>query len=331
MTIVELYDGDRRQLASLFALADDSPSQISSYLACGEVFVVREASVILGHAQLTVTDDPTTSELKSLAVQTAWRRRGIGAALLAAAVSHSCARGARRLLVATATADIDNLRFYQRRGFRMLRIERDVFDGARGYPDGFLVEGIPLRDQLWLELDLQARTEREVLDRAHSTAAPQTTPRSGVDQCDGAPSSGDRWETRHDLTPDEIDRLEGELYEFNVERTGYSDVQGLGFLVRRAGGLVGAVAGYTWGGVCELRQVWVRDDARGQGLGRRLLESAVAEARRRGCASVFVSTFSFQAPGFYQRLGFEVVAEARDKPVGHEEYILRRRLAARRP
>jgi len=58
------------------------------------------------------------------------------------------------LLVATAAADIGNLRFYQRMGFRMLRIERDAFTAADGYPAGLAVDGIPLRDRVWLTLAL---------------------------------------------------------------------------------------------------------------------------------------------------------------------------------
>ena len=51
--------------------------------------------------------------------------------------------GAERLLVATAAADLDNLRFYQRLGFRMLRIERDAFTPGFGYPEGLTVGGVP--------------------------------------------------------------------------------------------------------------------------------------------------------------------------------------------
>ena len=60
------------------------------------------------------------------------------------------------LTVATASADIGNLRFYQRLGFRMRRIERDAFTPANGYPPGLEVDGIELRDRVWLDLRLDA-------------------------------------------------------------------------------------------------------------------------------------------------------------------------------
>ena len=63
-------------------------------------------------------------------------------------------QGRSRLLVATAAADIGNLRFYQRVGFRMRSVERDAFTPATGYEDGLEIDGIRLRDRVWLDLPL---------------------------------------------------------------------------------------------------------------------------------------------------------------------------------
>ena len=130
-------------------------------------------------------------------------------------------------------------------------------------------------------------------------------------------------QARHDLGPDEIDGLEDRLYEVNAGRTGMRDGAQLAFTAEAAEGLVGAVAGYTWGGVCELRQVWVHEAHRRQGLGKRLMERAIAEARARDCTYIFLATYDFQAPAFHAELGFERVAEVRDKPLGHTEIVMR--------
>lgn len=151
---IEVYDGDRRALLALFALADDSPLQIASYMGDGEVLVARDGDEIIGHAQITPADDAGCLELKSLAVIPARQGKGVGGALVAAVVARCHARVARRLIVSTATADIGNLRFYQRQGFRMSRIVPDAFGPATGYPDGLFVDGIPLRDQVIFERDL---------------------------------------------------------------------------------------------------------------------------------------------------------------------------------
>ncbi len=42
-------------------------------------------------------------------------------------------------------------RFYQRLGFRMTRIDRDVFTEAAGYPPGLEVDGVPILDRVWFE------------------------------------------------------------------------------------------------------------------------------------------------------------------------------------
>lgn len=128
---------------------------------------------------------------------------------------------------------------------------------------------------------------------------------------------------RHDLSPGEVDALEQHLYAFNAERTGYADGAGLAFVAEAYGEPIGAVAGHTWGGVCELKQVWVAESWRGRGVGRELMQAAIAEAKARGCADVFLATYDFQAPDFYKRLGFAEVARLADKPRGHTEFVMR--------
>lgn len=121
--------------------------------------------------------------------------------------------------------------------------------------------------------------------------------------------------------------LEDRLYEFNSRTTGIDDGQLLGVFVRdEARQVVAGAAGHTWGGTCELRLVWVAESARGHGVGRRLMAEAEAEAVRRGCRQIFLTTHSFQAPGFYLMLGFEVVHELADYPRGHAQLMLQKRL-----
>ena len=58
------------------------------------------------------------------------------------------------MVVATAAADVGNLRFYQRCGFRFAAVERDAFVPATGYPEPIVIDGIPLLDRVWLDQDL---------------------------------------------------------------------------------------------------------------------------------------------------------------------------------
>ncbi len=72
--------------------------------------------------------------------------------------------------------------------------------------------------------------------------------------------------------------------------------------------------------------VWIREDARHKGLGKSMLETAEAEARSRSCAQIVLSTHSFQAPGFYRKLGFSEVCRVRDFPRGYDQIWLVKRL-----
>jgi hypothetical protein len=64
------------------------------------------------------------------------------------------AGGVRRAIVGTGNSGIGQLAFYQKAGFRLWRIERDFFSPARGYPEGIEENGIPLRDMVWLDMEL---------------------------------------------------------------------------------------------------------------------------------------------------------------------------------
>jgi ribosomal protein S18 acetylase RimI-like enzyme len=148
---VQLYTGSREALRWLFELAEDSPEQLDSYLAAGRVLVARQSGDVVGHLQLVEADRPGEVELKNMAVREDQQGRGIGARLVRAAVELLVAEGVPVLVVATAAADIGNLRFYQRLGFRMRSIERDAFTPATGYAPGIEVDGIELRDRVWLD------------------------------------------------------------------------------------------------------------------------------------------------------------------------------------
>ena len=128
-------------------------------------------------------------------------------------------------------------------------------------------------------------------------------------------------------TPSEVLYLEDRLYEFNSGATGITDGEWLAIFVRDDDHrIVAGICGSTWGGWAEIRQFWVDEARRKQGLGTRLLGAAEQEARRRGCRQMLLMTFSFQAPAFYAKHGFEVVAMVDDHPHGHTNMLLRKRL-----
>jgi GNAT superfamily N-acetyltransferase len=151
---IEWYDGDREALRALFAEAEDSPRELDSYIDRGRVLIARVDEQVVGHLQLVDTGAPGQVELKSMAVDPGLRGSGIGTRLVTHAVDASRAEGHTQMVVATAAADIGNLRFYQRRGFRLSAVERDAFGPRSGYAAGLTIDGIPLCDRVWFTRSL---------------------------------------------------------------------------------------------------------------------------------------------------------------------------------
>jgi len=105
---------------------------------------------------LTYVLDPPQCEVLTLHVED--RRRGLGTGLLAEAGLLAAAAGCTRLWLITTNDNVDALRFYQRRGFRLAALYAGAVDDSRARlkpeipPIGDY--GIPLRDELELELTL---------------------------------------------------------------------------------------------------------------------------------------------------------------------------------
>ncbi|MFI6106039.1 GNAT family N-acetyltransferase [Streptomyces sp. NPDC051310] len=122
--------------------------------------------------------------------------------------------------------------------------------------------------------------------------------------------------------------LEEALTAFNAEATGAGDY--VPFSVRAtddaSGELTGGLTGWTWGDLGAVELLWVRDDHRKDGLGTRLMRAAEEEARRRGCVRMVVSSYSFQAPPFYRRLGYAETARIEGVPGGHVDVHLAKSL-----
>jgi len=126
---------------------------------------------------------------------------------------------------------------------------------------------------------------------------------------------------------DDVEFLKDRLYEYNVARTGIADGREVAIFLRDDGGaILAGLHGYTWGHCLDIRELWVRENARGRGVGQALLQAAEREALTRGCRQATLETHSFQAPGFYAKFGYEVFGTLDDYPRGHRKFYLRKDL-----
>jgi GNAT superfamily N-acetyltransferase len=132
--------------------------------------------------------------------------------------------------------------------------------------------------------------------------------------------------TRIVPSPQDLQFLEDRLYEYNSWQVGREDGQLFAFFIRDdQQQVLAGLSGWTWAEACEVQSLWVHPDWRRKGYGRELLAAAEQEARARGCKVILITSYSFQAPAFYQKCGYELVFQLNNFPPGHTHCILVKR------
>jgi len=119
----------------------------------------------------------------------------------------------------------------------------------------------------------------------------------------------------------------GGITDYNTQQAGDDQGKNLCFVLRSSDQkIVGGVIGATYWDWLYINLMWITEELRGRGYGQQLLMLAEEEGRKRGAKQVYLDTFSFQAPGFYKKYGYEVFGELHDFPPGHQRYFLTKHL-----
>lgn len=108
---------------------------------------------IVGLLTYTVSDEG----LEIVSLDAVVRRSGVGSSLMTAATEAAKQAGAERIWLVTTNDNLDALRFYQRRGLRIVDIAPGAVDEARAVKPSIPLRGdygIPLHDELTLESSL---------------------------------------------------------------------------------------------------------------------------------------------------------------------------------
>jgi GNAT superfamily N-acetyltransferase len=130
-----------------------------------------------------------------------------------------------------------------------------------------------------------------------------------------------------DAAQADVDAVIEGLIAFNDAHAGSMNRRRVHLIARDEHGVVrGGLLGRQLWGWLYVEILWVDEEARGRGLGTRLLTQAEQEAREAGCTRVLLDTFEFQAPAFYQRMGYSVFGVLEDFPPGYRRYYLRKEL-----
>ena len=117
-----------------------------------------------------------------------------------------------------------------------------------------------------------------------------------------------------------------QLRAYNMAFVGKLDHKPLAITLREGRKIVGLLTGYTAWGWLFVDTLWVSDKERGKGMGKTLMEKAESEARKRGVRHAYLYSYSFQAPGFYRKLGYREFAKVDDFPKGHARHWLKKAL-----
>jgi ribosomal protein S18 acetylase RimI-like enzyme len=149
---------DRRPLLPLLALADEATDQVEAALDEGWLYVLTEDGVDVGAVQV-VPHDRWSAELRLVAVDPVHHGRGLGQRMVKGVLEELASLGWHRVVVGTSNAGVGQIAFYQKCGFRLLRIDRDYFDEARGYDGTATENGIVHRDLVWFDQILDPPTE----------------------------------------------------------------------------------------------------------------------------------------------------------------------------
>ncbi|MHC8338640.1 GNAT family N-acetyltransferase [Pseudomonas sp. HLT2-19-2] len=117
------------------------------------------------------------------------------------------------------------------------------------------------------------------------------------------------------------------LRAYNASKAGVTVPEPIALLVRDdndeiLGGLYGRVF-YQW---LYIELLSVPEQARGQGMGTKLMQMAEDLAREKECIGVWLDTFDFQAPAFYKKLGYSEFGQIADYPPGHKRFFFQKRL-----
>lgn len=130
----------------------------------------------------------------------------------------------------------------------------------------------------------------------------------------------------------ESDFIRKRLIEYNMEKlpdevkTPYEIIS---FVVKdNKGEIIGGITGEMFWHHVHIDILWVDENFRENGYGSKLVKKVEDLAVEKGCRFIYLDTFSFQAPEFYKKNGYEVFGMLEDHPKGFNQYFLHKKLEA---
>ena len=130
-----------------------------------------------------------------------------------------------------------------------------------------------------------------------------------------------------ELDPADVAVITDGLRAYYVNQAGHYDFRPLAVFVRdpQTGKVVGGLHGRSEFGLVYVAWLFLPEHLRRVRIGSRVLAMAEEEGRRRGCTRIALTTLSIEAPGFYKKQGYDIVATIDCEPPGLTRYYMIRR------
>ena len=129
-----------------------------------------------------------------------------------------------------------------------------------------------------------------------------------------------------ELKPDDLAVIRDGLLAYNDAQVD-SDEGHIGVLLKDdAGATVGGLTAHWYYGWMFIEYLFVPPELRGEDLGTQLMAEAERFARARGLRGIWLDSYSFQAPQFYEKLGYGVFGTIDNYPPGSARHFLSKTL-----
>lgn len=121
------------------------------------------------------------------------------------------------------------------------------------------------------------------------------------------------------------------LAEFNNELVPYAQEKNiipLNYVIKdHANTVIAGISGvfYNWK-ILLISHLWVQEDYRYHGLGRKLMHTAEKRTKSFGGTLIHLETYDFQSKKFYLKIGFEVFGILKNCPPGHNKFFLKKEI-----
>ena len=125
-------------------------------------------------------------------------------------------------------------------------------------------------------------------------------------------------------------KVSQEIFEnlklYNISNIGPANQQGITVSIHDdSNKLMGGIVGFSQWDWIYIKLLWVDEKHRGKKLGATLVKEIEKVAINRNCKGIYLDTFDFQAPLFYEKMGFILFGEIKDYPVtGKKKYFYKK-------